>query len=67
MSIGMPGGSACEGVCIAAGVTAVGVCVQRNENRVHRGVECVMAGGCGVSRGMSRTKVEGLIHEEVEV
>jgi hypothetical protein len=32
MSIGMPGGNACEGVCIAAGVTAVGGCEQRNEN-----------------------------------
>jgi hypothetical protein len=45
MSIGIPGGSACEGACIAAGVAAVGVCVQRNENRAHGGTECVVAGG----------------------
>jgi hypothetical protein len=31
MSIGMPGGSACKGVCIDAGVMAVGGCEQRNE------------------------------------
>jgi hypothetical protein len=34
MSIGIPGGSAREGVCIAAGVTAVGGCEQRNEKGV---------------------------------
>jgi hypothetical protein len=34
MSIGMPGGSARKGVCIAAGVTAIGGCEQRNENGV---------------------------------
>jgi hypothetical protein len=37
--------SAREGACIAAGVTAVGACVWRNENGVCGGVECVMAGG----------------------
>jgi hypothetical protein len=35
----------CKGACIAAGVTAVGVCVWRNENGAHRGTECVMARG----------------------
>jgi hypothetical protein len=35
MSIGMPGGSAHEGVCIAAGVSAEGGCEWRKENRVH--------------------------------
>jgi hypothetical protein len=35
MSIGIPGGSVCEGVCIAAGVVAVGGCEQRNEKGVH--------------------------------
>jgi hypothetical protein len=35
MSIGMPGGSAREGVCIAAGFAAVGgACEQRKENGV---------------------------------
>jgi hypothetical protein len=40
MSIGIPGGSAREGVCIAAGV--VGGCEQRKENGVHWGAECVV-------------------------
>jgi hypothetical protein len=31
----MPGESACEGVCIAAGVMAVGGCEQRNDKGVH--------------------------------
>jgi hypothetical protein len=44
-SIGMLGGSACEGACIAAGVAAVGVCVQSNENGAFGGTECVMARG----------------------
>jgi hypothetical protein len=44
-SIGMPGGSVREGACIAAGVAAVGACVQRNENGARGGAECVMAGG----------------------
>jgi hypothetical protein len=35
MSIRIPGGNAREGVCIAAGVTAVGGCERRNENGVH--------------------------------
>jgi hypothetical protein len=44
MSIRMPGGTACEGVCIAAGVTVVaGACERRRENRVHGGVKCVLA------------------------
>jgi hypothetical protein len=33
-SIGMPGGSAHEGVCIAAGVAVVGGCERRNEKGV---------------------------------
>jgi hypothetical protein len=41
----MPGGSAREGACIAAGVAAVGACVLRNENGVRGGAECVMARG----------------------
>jgi hypothetical protein len=45
MSIGMPGGSVREGVCISAGVVVVGVCVQKNENGACGGAECVMAGG----------------------
>jgi hypothetical protein len=45
MSIRMPGGSACKGVCIAARVVVVGACEQRNENGVHGGVECVMGEG----------------------
>jgi hypothetical protein len=32
MSIGMPGGNEHEGVCIAAGVVAVGGCERKNEN-----------------------------------
>jgi hypothetical protein len=34
-SIGMPGGSAREGLCIAAGVAAVGGCEWRNEKGMH--------------------------------
>jgi hypothetical protein len=45
-SIGTPGGSACEGVCIAAGVAAVGgACERRKENGVHGGVKCVVGEG----------------------
>jgi hypothetical protein len=45
-SIGIPGGSACEGVCIAAGLTAVGgACEQRKENGVHGGAKCVISEG----------------------
>jgi hypothetical protein len=33
-SIGMPGGSAHEGVCIAAGIAAVGGCEWTNEKGV---------------------------------
>jgi hypothetical protein len=40
MSIGMPGGSAHEGVCIAAGVAAVeGACERRKENGERGGAE----------------------------
>jgi hypothetical protein len=45
MSIGMPGESAHEGVCISAGVVAVGACVQRKENRVRRRTKCVIGEG----------------------
>jgi hypothetical protein len=45
MSIGMPGGSACKEACIAAGIMVAGAWERRNENRVHRGVECVMGMG----------------------
>jgi hypothetical protein len=46
MSIGIPGGSVHKGVCIAAGVTAVGgACERRKENRVRRGVKCVVGEG----------------------
>jgi hypothetical protein len=44
-SIGMPGGSACEGVCIAAGVAAVGAGEQRNENGVRGGTGYVVGVG----------------------
>jgi hypothetical protein len=37
MSIGMPGGSACEGACIATGVAVVGGYEQRNKKSVHGG------------------------------
>jgi hypothetical protein len=44
-SIRMPRGSVCEGVCIAVGVAVEGgACEQRKENRVYRGVECVIGG-----------------------
>jgi hypothetical protein len=42
---GFEGPSAREGACIAAGVTAVGVCVRRNENGACGGAECVVARG----------------------
>jgi hypothetical protein len=45
-SIGTPGGSAREGVCIAAGVVAVGgACERRKENGVRGGAECVIGEG----------------------
>jgi hypothetical protein len=44
-SIGMQGGSACKGVCIAAGVMAVGASEQRNENGVRRGAGYVISVG----------------------
>jgi hypothetical protein len=45
-SIGTPGGSAREGVCIAAGVAAVGgACEWRKENGVRRGVGYVVGMG----------------------
>jgi hypothetical protein len=40
-------GSVREGVCIAAGVTAVGGCEQRKENGVRWGTECVISAGAG--------------------
>jgi hypothetical protein len=46
MSIGIPGGSVHEGVCISAGIMAVGgACEQRKENRVHGGAKCVISEG----------------------
>jgi hypothetical protein len=45
MSIGMPGGSACEGAYIAAGVAAVGGHEQRNEKDVHGGAAYVIGIG----------------------
>jgi hypothetical protein len=44
-SIGMPGGSAREGVCIAAGVAVVGRCEWRNEKGVCGGAACVVGMG----------------------
>jgi hypothetical protein len=44
MSIGIPGGSACKGVCIAAGITALGACEQRSEKG--------MCGGAGYIIGV---------------
>jgi hypothetical protein len=44
-SIGMLGGSAREGVCIAAGVTAVGGCERRNEKGVRGGAAYVVGVG----------------------
>jgi hypothetical protein len=41
----MPGGSAREGVCIAAGVAAVGGCQWMKENRVCGGAMCVVGDG----------------------
>jgi hypothetical protein len=45
MSIGMPGGSACEGACIAAGVTVVGRCERKNEKGAHGGAGYVISVG----------------------
>jgi hypothetical protein len=46
ISIGTPGGSAREGVCITAGVAAVGgACERRRENGVHRGAKRVINTG----------------------
>jgi hypothetical protein len=44
-SIGIPGGSAREGVCIAAGVAAEGGCERRKENGVCGGAKCVVSEG----------------------
>jgi hypothetical protein len=44
-SIGILGGSAHKGVCIAAGVAAVGGCEWRKENGVRWGTECVVGAG----------------------
>jgi hypothetical protein len=41
----MPGGNACEGVCIAAGVMAVGGCEQINENGMRGGAGYVVGVG----------------------
>jgi hypothetical protein len=43
--MGMPGGSAREEVCIAAGVAAMGGCEQRNKNGAHGGVGYVIGVG----------------------
>jgi hypothetical protein len=66
MIIRMPGGSVWEGVCIAAGVAAVGACEWRNENG--GAGEWDMLSVCVWSEwGTSRGKMEGLIYEVVEV
>jgi hypothetical protein len=44
-SIGILGRSVREGVCIAAGVAAVGGCERRKENGVRWGMECVVGAG----------------------
>jgi hypothetical protein len=67
MSIRMPGGSVCEGACIAAGVVVVGACEQRNKNRVCGRAECVMGEGVESVGGTSGGKMEGLIRKVVEV
>jgi hypothetical protein len=43
MSIGIQGGSACQGVCIAAGVVAVGGCEWRTEKGVCGGPAYVVS------------------------
>jgi hypothetical protein len=43
MSIGMPGGNACEGVCITAGVAAMGGCEQMNENGARSGLGYIVS------------------------
>jgi hypothetical protein len=45
MSIGMPGGSAREGVYIAAGVAAAGGCEWMNKKGAHGGAEYVVGMG----------------------
>jgi hypothetical protein len=45
MSIGMPGGSAHKGVCIAAGVTAVGGYEWRNEKGMCGGAAYIVSMG----------------------
>jgi hypothetical protein len=45
ISIGMLGGSACEGVCIAARVVAVGGCERINKKGVHGGARYVIGVG----------------------
>jgi hypothetical protein len=45
MSIGMPGGSVREGVCIAAGIVAEGGCEWRKEKEVHGGTEYIISKG----------------------
>jgi hypothetical protein len=45
MSIGMPGGSVCKGVCIAVGVMVDGGACEWRENGVHGGAKCVISKG----------------------
>jgi hypothetical protein len=45
MSIEMPGGSVCEGACIAAGVMAMEGCEQKNENGICGGAGYVVSMG----------------------
>jgi hypothetical protein len=65
-SIGMPGGSAREGVCIAAGVAVEGGCERRKENGV-RGEQSVSSARERSEWGASGGKVEGFICEAVEI
>jgi hypothetical protein len=44
-SMGMPGGSARKGACIAAGIAAVGGCEWRNEKGMHGGAGYVVGVG----------------------
>jgi hypothetical protein len=67
MSIGTPGGSTREGVCIAAGVVVVGEPVSGR-----RRTECAGEGvsrrcRCRLGEGTSGGIMEGLIGEVVEV
>jgi hypothetical protein len=58
MSIGMPGGSACERVCIATGVAVIGgACEWRKENRVHHWHGYRVSGG--TSGGIMEPHLQG--------